>query len=561
MKQLLEKKTHFVVVTGGVISGVGKGVTTASLGKILQEYGYTVTIIKIDPYINVDAGTLRPTEHGEVWVTDDGGEIDQDLGTYERFLNRSILKKNGITTGQVYKEVIDRERNGGYLGHTVQFIPHITGEISRRIIAAADDFEIVIIEIGGTVGDHENIPFLFAIKALERQLGAQQFAHILVSYLPVPGHIFEMKTKPTQQAIRLLCEQGIMPDFIVCRSKVSLDDVRRKKIEEYAHIASGNVIAAPDVESVYEVPLIFQKQQFGEKLLAHFGLQKKKEADFTLWQSLVNNMLPSTHRVLKIAIVGKYTTTGSYELIDSYLSVHHALLHAGAALGVNVEIVWLSSHTLENTQEHEKLFEGVDGILVPGGFGSQGVEGKIKAIQYAREQNVPFLGICYGFQLAVVEFARHICGRVLAHTMEVNQETPDPVIITMPEQVAMIQNERYGGTMRLGAYEAFLEPKSIIGQLYANSGIGYYDIQKDMWVVCERHRHRYEVNPDYITLLESKGLHFSGYHYGLHDIRLAEFLELPDHRYFVATQAHPEFTSRLESPNPLFYGFIAACNE
>lgn len=559
MKQLLEKKTRFIVVTGGVISGVGKGVTTASLGKILQEYGYDVTIIKIDPYINVDAGTLRPTEHGEVWVTDDGGEIDQDLGTYERFLNRAILKKNNITTGQIYKEVIERERNGGYLGHTVQFIPHITGEISGRIIAAANDHEFVIIEIGGTVGDYENVPFLFAIKALERQLGAAYFAHILVSYLPVPGHIFEMKTKPTQQAIRLLSEQGIMPDFIVCRSKVALDEVRRKKIEEYAHIPSDHVIAAPDVESVYEVPLIFQKQQFGEKLLTHFGLQKKKEADFSAWNELVSHMLPTAKRTIKVAIVGKYTTTGSYELIDSYLSVHHALLHAGASLGVAIDVVWLSAHTLENTQEYEKLFQGIDGILVPGGFGSLGVEGKIKAIQYAREHNIPFLGICYGFQLAVVEFARHMCGLVSAHTTEVNQETPDPVIMIMPNQTAIIRNERYGGTMRLGSYEAFLGLESTVAQLYKSRGIGHEDSDTHSWVVSERHRHRYEVNPEYVPLFESKGLHFSGYHHGLNGIKLAEFLELPNHPYFVATQAHPEFTSRLEAPNPLFYGFIAAC--
>lgn len=556
-KKVLNSKTRFVVVTGGVISGVGKGVTSASLGKILQEYGYSVTILKIDPYINVDAGTLRPTEHGEVWVTQDGGEIDQDLGTYERFLNQSILKRNNITTGQVYQAVIERERSGGYLGRTVQFIPHITDEIIDRIMFAAQDFEFMIIEIGGTVGDHENVPFLFAIKGLERQLGADRFAHVLVSYLPVPGHIHEMKTKPTQQAIRLLCEQGIMPDFIVCRSKIALDDARRKKIEEYAHIPSDHVIAAPDVSSVYEVPLTFQNQQFGEKLLAHFGLPKKQEALFDDWQKAVKTMVSSS-KTIRIAIVGKYTTSGSYELTDSYLSVHHALLHAGAALGVGIEVVWLSAHSLEHTQDIQALFENIDGVIVPGGFGVTGVEGKMAAVEYARTHSIPFLGICYGFQLAVVEYARHLCGLPQANSTEINPDTQQPVIMIMADQTDIMRNERYGGTMRLGGYKAVLARDSRVAQLYQACGFGYAG-ENNTWIVEERHRHRYEVNPEYVPLLEEKGLTISGYHIGSQQTKLAEFLEIKNHPFFMATQAHPEFTSRLENPNPLFYGLIQAC--
>lgn len=545
--------TRFIVVVGGVISGVGKGVTTASIGRILQERGHSVTLIKIDPYINCDAGTLRPTEHGEVWVTEDGGEIDQDLGTYERFLDKSFPKKNNITTGQIYKTVIDRERHGEYLGQTVQFIPHITTEITRRIIDAAQGFDVAIIEIGGTVGDYENVPFLFSVKSLERTLGADRCAYVLVTYLPIPGHIEEMKTKPTQQAVRMLCEQGIMPDFIVCRSKQLLDDTRKKKIEEYAHVSLDHIIAAPDVRSVYEMPLVLEEQQFGEKISAHLKLTDKKEADWSGWKKRVDTILYASKKV-KIAIVGKYTESGAFALTDSYLSVSQALIHAATELGVCVEIVWVSSALFEGDgSQGIAAIQAVDGVIIPGGFGSKGVEGKIRCIEYIRKNSIPFLGICYGLQLAVVEFARHVVGLLGAHTTEVDEQTNYPVVTVLPTQTAILQEHRYGGTMRLGAYTSYIKEGSLVAGLY-----GFKAGKSVVPKAVERHRHRYEVNPIYIEQLERAGLTFSGYTIREDGAQLVEYIELSDHPFFVATQAHPEFTSRFGNPNSLFYGLVKA---
>ncbi|HXW86377.1 MAG TPA: CTP synthase, partial [Candidatus Bathyarchaeia archaeon] len=344
------KLPRFIVVAGGVISGVGKGVATASIGKIVKEYGYSVTVIKIDPYINYDAGTLRPTEHGEVWVTEDGGEIDQDLGTYERFLDQNIPKKNNITTGQIYKTVIDKERRGEYLGQTVQFIPHIIDEIITRIKDAALGSDIAIVEVGGTVGDYENVPFLYALKALERELGADHVLYMLVTYLPVPGHIHEMKTKPTLQAVRLLGEQGILPDFIICRSHVPLDHIRRKKIEESAHIRSDCIIAAPDVESVYEMPLIFENQDLGKKILHHFRLAVYTQPEWQQWKNFVKHIIhPEKKR--RIAIIGKYQDIGDYSLTDSYISIYHALIHTGASVGIGIDIEWINAQDFERHPE------------------------------------------------------------------------------------------------------------------------------------------------------------------------------------------------------------------
>lgn len=553
----VDKRTRFIVVAGGVISGVGKGVATASIGKIIQEYGYSVTIIKIDPYINYDAGTLRPTEHGEVWVTDDGGEIDQDLGTYERFLNIDIPKKNNLTTGQIYKAVIDRERRGEYTGQTVQFIPHITDEIISRILQAADGYDVVLIEIGGTVGDYENVPFLFAIKALERKLGSDFVSYILVTYLPVPGHIAEMKTKPTQQAIRLLGEQGILPDFIICRSENPIDDVRKRKIEEFGHIASDRVISAPNVSSVYEVPLLFEQQQVGKKILAQLRLEPKKMPDWSLWKEQVAALSNDNSHVVKIGIVGKYLEVGDYSLTDSYLSIYHALMHAGASFGKRIIIVWLNAQLFEKDDAVISFhLKDLDGILVPGGFGATGVEGKIKAITYARENAVPYLGICYGMQLAVVEFARNVCGLKTAHTTEVNQDTEHPIVTILEHQKQLIVDKKIGGTMRLGAYQCYVEKDSFLHRMYKKSN--RYKIENGSMIISERHRHRYEINPLYIDLVHNKGLVFSGYHRVSQDLKLMEFIELPDHPFFVATQAHPEFTSRFGAPNPLFSHFVQA---
>ena len=571
--------TRYIVVAGGVMSGVGKGVTTASIGKILQEHGYKVTAIKIDPYINYDAGTLRPTEHGEVWVTDDGGEIDQDLGTYERFLNLDIPKRNNITTGQIYKTVIDKERQGEYLGQTVQFIPHIPDEIKRRIKEGSDGNDFVIIEVGGTIGDYENIPFLFALKSLERDIGKQNLSYVLVTYLPIPSHIEEMKTKPTQQAIRLLSESGIFPDFIICRAKKALDVVRKKKIETYANIASDNVISEPDIETVYQIPLDLEKEKLGEKLLKEFGIKSKKSPQWPEWKKLVDNILNPKNNV-KIAIVGKYIDIGDYNLADSYISINQSLMHAGASLNTGVEISWLDSKTFEKDKKSLNELKNYNGIIVPGGFGSSGVEGKINAINYARINKIPYLGLCYGLQLAVVEFARNVCGLKDAHTTEVNLKTSTPVIDVQPAQKEILEKSMYGGTMRLGAYAAILKEKSQILKLYEETGRLKEDekriqelikdktqafrlgiLEKGKKTVLERHRHRYEVNPKFVDTLEKNGLVFSGYYMRADNTKLMEYIELQGHPYFISTQSHPEFKSRLGNPSPLFYGFVKACGK
>jgi CTP synthase len=527
----------YVVVVGGVISGVGKGVATASIGRILKEYGFSVTAIKIDPYLNCDAGTLRPTEHGEVWVTEDGGEIDQDLGTYERFLGQSIPKKNNITTGQIYRALIEKERRGDFLGKTVQFIPHVPEEIKNRIRAAGDNFDIVLIEIGGTVGDFENIPFLFAVKSLEREIGKENLAYVLVTYLPIPSHIEEMKTKPTQQAVKLLSEEGIQPDFIFCRGKQALDDVRKKKIEMYANIESEHVISMPDVigpgtvNTTYIIPLDLEKENFGSKLLKKLNLKKKQEPDWSEWENAVNRIISPKNQI-NVAIVGKYVDIGDFQLADSYISINEALKHAGAKNNCRVNISWVDA---KKTADLKKF----DGIIVPGGFGSSGIEGKINAIKFCREKNVPFLGLCLGLQMAVVEFARNVCKLQGAHSTEMDPDTRYKVIDILPEQKKVREK---GGTMRLGAYPAVVSGK--VAQLYGSLK------------VSERHRHRYEVNPEYHEILEKNGLILSGMS---PDRRLVEFIELPRHRFFIATQAHPEFRSNLLKPAPLFDGFVRAC--
>ena len=546
--------TKFVVVTGGVLSGVGKGVTTAALGKILKEHGYTTTLIKIDPYINFDAGTLRPTEHGEVWVTDDGGEIDQDLGTYERFMDQSMPKKNNITTGQVYKAVMDKERAGDYLGQTVQFVPHIIDEIKHRLKQASCDHEIAIVEVGGTVGDYENVPFLLALKGIERELGAQNMAYLLVTYLPIPDHIGEMKTKPTQQAIRLLGQEGILPDFIICRAKYPLDAIRKKKIEEFANISSDHVISAPDIETIYQIPLDLEKEGLGVKVLHHLGLTSRKAPDLSEWQGLVDTIKQPAHRVT-VAIIGKYLESGDFSMTDSYVSIYQALIHAAAQQNAGVTIKWIDAKRFETDPSALAELEHMDGVIVPGGFGHSGVEGKMQAIEYVRTHNIPYLGLCYGMQLAAVEFARNVCGLKDAHTTEVNEQTPYPIIDMLPTQKQILENKDYGGTMRLGSYEAEVKDHSAVAQLYKGASI----VKGGKTFIAERHRHRYEVNPRYVPALQDKGLSFSGYYVREDGAQLMEFLELPGHPFFIATQAHPEFKSRFGNPNPLFAGFITAC--
>ncbi len=541
--------TKFIVVAGGVISGVGKGVATASIGRIMKEYGYRVTAIKIDPYINCDAGTMRPTEHGEVWVTDDGGETDQDLGTYERFLGESIPKKNNITTGQVYRAVIEKERRGEFLGHTVQFIPHITDEIKNRILESSRDYDIALVEIGGTVGDFENTAFLFALRNLETLIGKENICYILVTYLPIPSHIDEMKTKPTQLSIKLLRENGIQPDFVLCRGKNALDEVRKKKIAEYSNIKSSHIISMPDVigkgtaNTVYVVPLDLQKEGLGEKILESLHLEHKNGASLADWSHTVD-CITHPEGSVRIAMIGKYFNIGEYQLADSYLSVNEALKHACAKYCLKLHLTWMDSKQLEEPGANmTALLSSFDGIVIPGGFGGTGVEGKMKAIQYCREHNIPFLGLCYGLQMAVIEFARNVCGLHDANSSEINDHTTNPVIDILPEQKAI---HAKGGTMRLGAYPAHLKPATLVHQLYGAA------------IVFERHRHRYEVNPAYHAVLQEKGLIFSGMS---PDGSLVEFIELSNHKFFVATQAHPEFKSSLLKPAPLFDGFVKACKK
>lgn len=569
--------TKYIIVAGGVISGVGKGVATASIGKILKEYGFRTTAIKIDPYINVDAGTLRPTEHGEVWVTDDGGEIDQDLGNYERFLGETISKINNITTGQIYDSVIKQEREGKFLGKTVQFIPHIPNEILERIKVASSNYDFALVEIGGTIGDYENIPFLFAAKSLERQIGKENVVYILITYLPIPSHINEMKTKPTQQAIKSLSEHGIFPDIILCRAKKPLDDVRKKKIEVYANIQREFIISAPDIPTLYKIPLNFEKEKLGKKILKKFGIKKRKKSCFKHWEELVEN-IEHPRKSVKVAMVGKYLDIGDYSLHDVYISIKEALIHAGANLGVGVETEWINSKTLEKNEHNINKLSSYDGIIIPGGFGETGIEGKIAAIKFAREQRIPLLGLCLGLQLAVIEFARNVCSLAGANSTEFNASTRYPVIDVLPTQKKLLENEQIGGTMRLGAYAALLKENSLTLSLYKKSEridkdkeilkemlgrkderyrIGRTPIGKN--TILERHRHRYEVSPEFVHFLEDSGLKITGFHKRLDDINLIEFIEIEDHPFFIATQSHPEFKSFLEDPAPLFLGTIEAC--
>jgi len=535
---------NYIIVTGGVISGLGKGITAASIGKILKLHGYDVTAIKIDPYMNCDAGTLRPTEHGEVWVTEDGGEIDQDLGHYERFLDINIPKCQNITTGQVYGAVIEKERKGKYLGKTVQPIPHVTDEIKRRVRKPAQDsnYDFVIVEIGGTVGDYENVLFLEAVRQMKHE--GDKVLYIHVTYVPVLDALGEAKTKPTQHSVKLLRGIGIQPDFIVTRSEEALDDVRKEKIALFCNVHEDDVISDSDIDNVYAVPLLFEEQFLCRKILRKLRLRKDHN-ELKVWKDFISNIRNFDDDV-SIGIVGKYFDIGSSKLSDSYISVIESIKHAAWNNSLNPKIKWIDSKIFEKKPEKITSLDSVDGIIVPGGFGLSGIDGKIKTIRYAREQGIPYLGLCLGMQLAVVEYAQNVCNLEGANSSEIDKKTAHPVIDFIPEQVNILQESRYGATMRLGAYPAILKKGTFVQKLYGKNKI------------YERHRHRYEVNPDYVDILEKKGLVFSG---RSPDRILMEFLELPDHPYFVATQAHPEFKSRPMKPAPLFDGLITAAKK
>lgn len=531
----------YIFITGGVVSSLGKGITASSIGKLLKARGFKINMIKIDPYLQIDAGTMSPYEHGEVFVTDDGGETDLDLGNYERFVDVNLKADNNITTGKVYWSVLSRERKGDYLGKTVQVIPHITNEIKDRIKNIGKESDITIVEIGGTVGDIESLPFLEAIRQFKKDVGRDNVLYIHVSLLPFIKTAGEIKTKPTQHSVKELRGIGIQPDILVCRTEIPMSEKTREKLALFCDVEKEAVIEAKDARTIYEVPLNLEKEGIGKLIAKKLKLDEinNAEPDLKEWRAMVDRIINPLNEIT-IGIVGKYVI-----LKDAYMSIMEALVHAGAKNDTKVNIEWISSEELENDTYEEILDnyrenELLDGILIPGGFGERGVDGKVNAVKYARENKIPFLGICLGMQCAVIEFARNVCNLKNANSTEFDEETPYPVIDLLPEQREI---EEKGGTMRLGAYPAVLKEGTLAHKLYGKTEVN------------ERHRHRYEVNPEYHKILEENGLVISG---TSPDGKLAEFVELPNHPYFIATQAHPEFKSRPNKPHPLFDGLVKA---
>lgn len=546
---------RFIFVAGGVMSGIGKGVSVASIGKILQSKGFKVTAIKIDPYINVDAGTMNPVEHGEVFVTKDGLECDQDVGNYERFFNEELTTENYITTGRVYETVIRKERNLEYGGKCVEVVPHIPDEVISRIQKAArkTKADFVLIEIGGTVGEYQNLLFLEAGRMMKLQ-HPKDVLFILVSYLPVPRIIGEMKTKPTQYAVRTLNSAGLQPDIILARSDRPLDQPRKRKISIFCNVQERDVISAPDIESIYEIPINFEKDNLGKLILEKFGLKGKKE-NMKDWRKMVQ-IIKTAKKKVKIGIVGKYFETGDFTLADSYISVIEAVKHSAWFYKRRPELSWLSSEVYKKNPAKLKELKNYDGIIVPGGFGSRGVEGKIKVIEYCRKNKIPFLGLCLGMQLAVVEFARNACQMKDAHTTEIVKHCKYPVIDILDEQKALVQERKYGGTMRLGEYSCLIKNGGQAHSAYLKSRWGKQNKKGDL-LVQERHRHRYELNNEFRKDLEEKGLVMAGFN---PERDLVEIIEIKNHPFFVGSQFHPEFKSKPLNPHPLFREFIRAAS-
>lgn len=545
MSESLVGTAKFIIVTGGVISGVGKGILSSSIAALLEMQGYKVAVMKIDPYLNVDAGTMRPTEHGEVFVTEDGFETDQDLGNYERFTSISTSKDSSVTTGQVYLQVIQDERAGRYDGKCVEVIPHIPLEVIKRIrlVAEKNQADFVIVEIGATAGEYQILPFLEAVRRMKFSGEEVKFVHI--GYLPIPGKIGEQKTKPIQRSIFDLLSCGIKPDFVVCRSEKPVDGIRKRKIALNCNVKEENIISAPDIGFVYEVPLNFNGEGFDKKLLAEFNLPFNPEARKLIeWKQRMQK-INNFKRSIKIGVVGKYFDIGDFTLEDSYISVLEAVKHAAWLEGFKPEIKWIDSKAFEKNIESLACLNEFDGIIVPGGFGSSGVEGKINAIKYCREQKIPFLGLCYGLQLAVIEFSRNIAGLKQANSTELDRNAKQPVIDILPEQKKNLNDKNFGASMRLGAFQAKLKQGTIVRRLYAQE------------LISERHRHRWECNNAFMPLLEKHGLIVSGIN---PERNLVEFIELPEtkHPFFLATQSHPEFKSRFLQPSPVFIGLIKA---
>jgi CTP synthase len=537
--------TKYIFVVGGVISGVGKGVTTASIGEILQARGFNVSAVKMDPYINVDAGTMNPSEHGEVFVTEDGDETDQDIGNYERFLGKNIYRENYMTTGRVYQTVIARERNLEYKGKCVEVIPHIPQEIIDRIKRAVlkTKAEIMIIEVGGTVGEYQNLLFLEAARMM-KLFNPQDVIFVMVSYLPIPGKVGEMKTKPTQHAVRNLQGAGIQPDFLVARAECPLDAVRKEKLSIFCNLTAESVISAPDVDSIYDIPLNFEKDQLSTRILEKLKLPNRPYSN-NRWKKMVIDSKISSP-VVNVGIVGKYFFHGDFLTSDSYISVIEAIKHAAISNKVKVKIHWLSAEEIE--KKGTIILRGLDGIIVPQGWGGRGAEGKIKTIKYCREKGIPYFGLCYGMQMAVIEFARHVAGLKDANSSEIDPKTKNPVIHIMPGQEKLIKEKGYGGTIRLGAWPCRLQEGSRLAEAYKKGGAKK--------IVMERHRHRYEFNNSYRELFESLGLKIAG---TSPDGNIVEAVEISKHPFFVGVQFHPEYISRPLAPHPLFVEFIRSC--
>ena len=527
--------TRYIFVTGGVVSSLGKGIAAASIGRLLVERGVAVTIQKFDPYINVDPGTMSPFQHGEVYVTDDGAETDLDLGHYERFIGESLSQSNNVTTGRIYQDIITKERRGDYLGSTVQVIPHVTDQIKAYLRRLAPNHDIIITEIGGTVGDIESLPFLEALRQFRQDVGKENTLFVHLTLIPHLAAAGELKTKPTQHSVRELMETGIQPDILICRTEHPLTDEIRRKIGRFCNVDVGHVIESRDVETIYEVPLRYREQHLDDHILDLLGLEAP-EPDLSDWMAMVDRIKRPEQGSVRIAVVGKYTA-----LADAYKSIAEALVHGGIANDLGVEIDWVSSEELED--RGPRFLDGYGGVLIPGGFGVRGTDGMVDAVRFVRESGLPFLGICLGLQCAIIEFARNVCGLEESHSHEFNRETTDPVISLMDAQYNVTE---MGGTMRLGAYPCRLQEGSFAREVY------------DATEISERHRHRYEVNNEYREDLAQNGMQFSGLS---PDGGLVEIVELPDHPFFIATQFHPELRSRPMSPHPLFTTFVAAADQ
>ena len=532
-----KKNTKYIFVTGGVTSSLGKGIVAASLGLLLKSRGFNVTIQKLDPYINIDPGTLNPYEHGECYVTEDGAETDLDLGHYERFLNAPTSQNNNVTTGRIYQTVIEKERKGDFLGKTVQVIPHITNEIKRRIkILAKEDYDIIITEIGGTVGDIESLPYIESVRQLKWELGEKNSMVIHLTLLPYLAASGELKTKPSQHSVRQLMESGVQADVLVCRTEHEIPKDQRAKLAQFCNVPLENVIECMDADTIYQVPLELQKQKFDQVVLKELDLPVHKAADLKDWETFLTKY-KNPKKTVNIALVGKYVS-----LQDSYKSIVEAFIHAGAHLETEVKISWVYSGDLV-ADNLEKTFKEVDGILIAPGFGDRGIEGKILAAQYARENRIPVLGICLGMQIMTIEFARHVLGMKDANSMEFDVNTSEPVISIMEDQKNVVEK---GGTMRLGAWKCTLRPESKLSKIYASQDIS------------ERHRHRYEFNSEYQELFEQNGMMPSGFN---PDTKLVETIELKNHPFFIGVQYHPEYKSTVENPHPLFKELIRQCAE